>query len=46
MIMASDLQTETRGFESHNGDLFTLLFLHYGFDNAYFVIEFPAFHTS
>ena len=46
MAMASDLRTETGGFESHKGILLLYYFLHGGFDNAHIVIEFPAFHTS
>ena len=45
MVMASDLRTEIRGFESHKGIFLLYYFSHLGFDNVH-LMKFPAFHTS
>ena len=45
MVMASNLRTEIRGFESHKGIFLLNYFHHLGFDNVH-LMKFPAFHTS
>ena len=45
MVMAPDLGTEIRGFESHKVIFLLYYFSHLGFDNVHFM-KFPAFHTS
>ena len=45
MVMASDLRTDIRGFESYNGIFLLYYFSHIGFDNVH-LMKFPAFHIS